>query len=123
MRADNASSGGTYRINKTLSFTSKDKELVDTLQKQGKFEKGFNFNEYVKNLIKMDVGLSVNTFTQAQKNEIISICNSVFSKLATVPTSPLDELTTSPIKDEFLSKLDDIKINADEMELLCDMNF
>lgn len=63
----------SYKLNKTLSFTEKDRDLVKKLEELGYLERNFNFNSYVKELILKDINSQKNSFTDSQVEEIKNI--------------------------------------------------
>lgn len=63
------------KINKTITFGSKDEVITEKLCELGYFNKNFNFSNYVKNLIKKDVLENAGVFTKAQEDRVIEIVN------------------------------------------------
>jgi hypothetical protein len=65
------------KINKTITFGSKDEVITEKLCELGYFNKNFNFSSYVKNLIKKDVLENDGVFTKAQEDRVIAIVNGI----------------------------------------------
>lgn len=110
----------SYKVNKTLSFTEKDRELVEKLEELGYFEKTFNFNNYVKELIVKDISTPKSNFTNSQIQEIKNIVIGLLEDKNIDLSSVKDELSAT------LSVFDTTLKNAEidsEMEDALNMEF
>ena len=65
------------KINKTITFGSKDEVIIEKLHELGYFDKSFNFSNYLKNLIKKDILENSGVLTKAQEDRVIEIVNSI----------------------------------------------
>lgn len=65
------------KINKTITFGSKDEVITEKLYELGYFNKNFNFSSYIKNLIKKDILENNGVFTKDQEDRVIEIVNSI----------------------------------------------
>lgn len=65
------------KINKTITFGSKDELITEKLYELGYLSKNFNFSNYIKNLIKKDILENDRVFTSAQEDRVRDIVNSI----------------------------------------------
>ena len=105
---------GFDKINKTISFTPGDTELVylmqkaNILDKEYKFKKDFNFNKYIKNLILKDLTSSKEVFSEEQKETINELIQKALKNLN------LSEISATLEEHNVLTLEDELKtINVD----------
>lgn len=105
---------GFDKINKTISFTPGDTELVHLMQKANildkeyKFKKDFNFNKYIKNLILKDLTSSKEVFSEEQKETINELIQKALKNLN------LSEISATLEEHNVLTLEDELKtINVD----------
>lgn len=91
----------SLKINKTLSFTEKDRPLVEKLDSLGYFDKSFNFNDYIKKLIEKDISTPKEVFTDSQITEIKNIVLSLLKN---------ENIDLSIIKNELTATLSDFDL-------------
>lgn len=65
------------KINKTITFGSKDEVITEKLYELGYLNKNFNFSNYIKNLIKKDILENTGVFTKDQEDRVTEIVSSI----------------------------------------------
>lgn len=117
---------GFDKINKTISFTPGDNELVVLMQranmidKDYKFKKDFNFNKYIKDLIYKDLTAEKEVFSDEQKELINKLIQEALKDLNLSELSATLEHNTLTLEDELKSVVVDSETN-EALEAFDDM--
>ena len=106
------------KINKTITFGSKDEVITNKLSQLGYFNKNFNFSNYVKNLIKKDILENSGVLTKAQEDRVIEIVNSIIqSKNVSITTNNTDINKKSEDRNTFEVQ-NEVALDKDDDDLL-----